>query len=596
MKTIRIYASMIVSIGLLASCNDSRLDIEPLNILTLDQVLQSESAINAYMASLYNALPMEDHLFFAGGDGNRLGNNTDEAISCFNDERNGIGDGTWTQWWGYNHVRNVNDLMENLPSSAIGETAKQRLLGEAYFIRAYYYFGLVKRYGGVPIIKHVQYYTGDNLESLQVPRNSEVDVYDFIANDLDSAALLLGETSSRGRPSKHAALALKSRAMLYAASEATYGSVQLDGIVGIPASQADRYWLAAYEAAAAVIASGRHSLYNRTPDNKVANFQRLFLDEDNPEIILARHYMFPDKTHGYDNWVLPFGVRGPDGYSSRMNPTLECVEQFEYIDGTPGTLKIEDEFGNPIYYAHPTDLFKDKDPRCLATVIVPFSEWQGGVIDVQAGLYDQGVKYEAGDYSALYNPETHRPDNENGTIRIVGLSGFGGSEKTQTGFYTRKYLDEDLPRSRATFAGSDQQWIDLRYGEVLLNYAEAAAELQRLEDARWAINEIRERAGIRLLEGAELDIERVRHERLVELAFENHRWWDYRRWRVSDRLLNNSRFSALKPYYDLDAGAYRFEVGVAGRFPKTFPVRVYKERIDPGEITRNPKLIQNPNY
>lgn len=594
----RIFFSFIVWFLLaVAACNDNRLDIAPLNILTADQVLQNESAITAYMASLYNALPMEDHLFFAGGNGNRLANNTDEAISCFTDERNGIGDGTWTSWWGYSHVRNVNDLIEKLPQASLNEENKQRLLGEAYFIRAYYYFAMVKRYGGVPIIKNVQYFTGDNIAELQVPRNREAEVYDFIASDLDSAALLLEENNLSGRATRQASLALKSRAMLYAASSAQYGNVQLDGIIGIPASRADEYWEAAYQAAEAIITSETNALYNKAPDDKVRNFQDLFLDEENnPEVILARHYSYPDKTHGYDNWVLPFGVRGPDGYSSRMCPTLELVEQFEYVDGSSGELKIEDADGNPIFYEHPTDLFKDKDPRCLATVIVPFSTFQGAVIDVQAGIYDQGKKFEAGDYSALYNPETHQPDNENGTLHIVGLSGLGGSEKTQTGFYTRKYLDTSLPRSRATYAGSEQQWIDLRYGEVLLNYAEAAAELGRIEDAKWALNEIRARAGIKLLESNQVNVEKVRHERLVELAFENHRWWDYRRWRVSDNIFNNTRFSMLKPYYDLDQNAYRFERGVAGRFPKTFNVRVYYERIDPGEISKNPNLVQNPNY
>src|SRR5690554_1930229 len=111
------------------SC-DSRLDIAPINILTEEQIFQNESAIDAYMVSLYNALPIEDFLFFAGGTGNRLAHNTDEVIHHFNDERNGIGDGTWTQWWGYNHVRNVNDLMEKLPNSVLGETRKRQILGE----------------------------------------------------------------------------------------------------------------------------------------------------------------------------------------------------------------------------------------------------------------------------------------------------------------------------------------------------------------------------------------------------------------------------------------------------------------------------------
>lgn len=584
----------LLGVGFLYSC-DSRLDIAPLNILTEEQIFQSESAIDAYMVSLYDRLPMEDFTFRTGA-GNYLAHNTDEVMHHFTDEKSSIIDGTGAQWWGYDNVRNVNDLMEKLPYSVLGETKRKQILGEAKFIRAYYYFAIAKRYGGVPIIKNVQNFTGNNMEELQVSRDKEEDVYDFIANDLDSAALLLGETNAKGRVNKYAAFALKSRVMLYAASEAKNASVQLDGLIGIPSASAGKYWQAAYDAAEAVIASGKYELYNKIPNDKATNFQMLFLDENNPEAIFSKYYSYPDKGHFYDLLVLPYGVRGPEGYGSNMGPTLECVEQFEYIDGTPGTLRITDSSGNPIYYSNPVDLFKDKDPRCVASIIVPFSEWQGTVIDVQAGIYDLGQKYEAGDYSALYNVETHQPDNINGTLHIVGLNGFGGNEKTQTGFYVRKYLDVNLPRSRATQNGSEQAWIDLRYGEVLLNYAEAAFELDRPEDAKWAVNAIRERAGIRLLEDQEVTLERIRHERIVELAFENHRWWDYRRWRISDDIMNNTRFHALKPYYDVQADAYRFETGIAGRFPKTFSVRAYYERIDPGEITRNPKIIQNPNY
>ena len=271
------------------------------------------------------------------------------------------------------------------------------------------------------------------------------------------------------------------------------------------------------------------------------------------------------------------------------------TEQFEYTDGTAGKLKLTKSDGSPIFYTNPTDLFKDKDPRFLGTVIVPYATYRGSVIDVRAGIYDLGVKWEAGDYKSLYNPATHMPDNINGTIHISGLNGLGGQETSQTGFYIRKYLDYNLDKGLAA-TRSTQRWMVFRYGEILLNYAEAAAELNKTADAKWATNLIRDRAGIKQLNDAEVTIDKVRHERLVELAFENHRWWDYGRWQISDKVMNNTMFHALKPYYDLQANAYRFETGNAGNWVKTFDVKVYYERIDPLEISKNPALIQNPGY
>lgn len=574
------------------SCNDKQLDILPLNILTSDQIFQSASGIDAYMASLYSQLPAEDFLF--QGVSTNLCNQTDEAIAAYATQLATIADGTWYSWWGYNYIRNVNDLIDKLPIANINDEQRNILLGEAKFIRAFYYFGLVKRYGGVPIIKVVQQFTGNNLNELQVPRNTEKDVWDFIATDLDEAVSLLPETNIKGKANKYTALALKSRAMLYAASKAKYGSVQLNGIIGISSSEANNYWQASYDAAKLVINSAKYSLYNKNADKEL-NFAQLFIETDNPEDIFSVYYQFPDKIHGYDIQFLPFGVRATGGFGSNMGPTLEMVEQFEYIDGTPGTLKLTNPDGSPIFYTKATDLFINKDPRLLGTVIVPFATYRGNVIDVQAGIYDLGVKWEAGDYKSLYNPITHQPDNTNGTIHIVGFSGLGGQEVTQTGFYIRKYLDYNMDRAQAS-TRSTQRWMVFRYGEILLNYAEAAVELNKIPDAKLAVNLIRDRAGIKLLDDPEVTLERVRHERLVEFAIENHRWWDYRRWQISDKVLNNTMFTALKPYYDLQAKAYRFEKGNAGRWTKTFDVKVYNERIDPLEIAKNHSLIQNPGY
>jgi starch-binding outer membrane protein, SusD/RagB family len=573
--------SSVVALSLLLlsnSCSDNSLDVAPVDILSEERVFQDETLLISYMATIYDAIPMD---------------NFGTATSGWTDESAG-GIGTGSQWWGYTHVRRVNDLIEKLPAAQISESAKKVLTGEARFIRAYYYFSMVKRYGGIPIIATVQNYTpGADVKQFEVPRNTEKEVYDFIAADLDEAAALLPDTHVKGRANKYAALALKSRAMLYAASSAKYAQLQLNGIVGIPAAEANRYWQAAFDAAEEVISSGQYALYQKNPD-KETNFQQLFLDADNPEAILVKYYAYPKKTHNYDRDVIPYGVRGPDGYSSGGTPILKMVEQFERIDGSAGTLHIGTP-DNPVYYKHPTDLFQDYDPRLLATVIVPFSKWRGEEIDVQAGLYDQGRKVESGDYNVLYNKETHQISAD-GTLHIVGRSGFGGSEKTRTGFYLRKYLDASLPRSLVRTNGSSQSWLAIRYAEVLLNYAEAAVELGKIPEAKEKINLIRSRAGIVPLPDAEVTLERVRHERLVELAFESHRWYDYIRWRVADKIFNNMQVRSLRPYFDVQKEAYRFEIVYLPQDFKTFNVRAYYVPIPMEELAKNPNLVQNPNY
>jgi starch-binding outer membrane protein, SusD/RagB family len=597
MKKKLIYLFIVLSLGfLINSCSDERLDIQPLNILTSDQVFANESAIKAYMVSLYDAMHVEDFINLRSNYWDYwMQNSTDEAITNSSFQRENIGNGTNFPWWGYDKIRNVNDLMAKLKNSKISQELNDKIMGEALFIRAFYYFSIVKRYGGVPIISEVQNLSGNNIAEVQVPRNTEKEVYDFIAADLDKAATLLPETNEKGRVTKYAALALKSRAMLYAASISKYGSVQLNGILGIPSADANKYWQAALDAAKAVTLSGKYSLYMAKSD-KAINFQQLFIDKgNNPEAIFTKYYLFPDKVHYWDCMMLPYGIRGPDGYGSFVCPTLDLVEQYENIDGSPGILNIGTP-SNPVFYTKPTDLFSNKDPRLLGSVIVPFSTFKGVVIDMQSGLYDQGVKVEAGDYSALYNPTTHQQDMVNGTMHIVGLNGPGVGEKSPTGFVISKYLDTNVPRELCGFNKSSQHWIVFRYAEVLLNYAEAAFELGMINEAKEKINMIRSRAGIAPLNDVDVTINRIRKERNNELAFENHRWWDLRRWRTADILLNNWWPRKLKPYFDIQKNAYRFETDKAGKYAKTFNPIVYYEKIDPNEILKNPNLIQNPGY
>jgi hypothetical protein len=521
----------------------------------------------------------------------------------------GEGDGSFWGWWqgGFQTIRNVNQFIQNIPIANLSQEKKQTYLGEAMFIRAYDYFGLVKRYGGVPIISKVQTFNGNNLAELQVPRDKEQDVYDYIGQQLDSAILLLPETSERGRATKSIAMTLKSRAMLFAGSIARYGSVQLNGLVGIPAGDANKYFQASFDAAATVIQSGKFSLYNAKPD-KTDNFTSLFLEKaNNPECILVRDYSYPANTHCYDLFNLPTGIMGPSGYGSAIAPTLEMAEEFEYVDGTPGNLKLTDGSGTPIQYSDPTALFANKDPRLQATVVVPFAKLKGSVIDVQAGIIDDetaetsystvyGRKMiSVGDFGQYYDATSHMisPD---GKLIIIGMNGLGGIERGTSGFYIRKYIDTSLPQSLSYEWHSTQSWIEMRYAEVLLNYAEAAIELGDVQDSKTAVNLIRERAGIALLNDADVTIDRIRHERKVELAFENHHYWDIRRWRIADQFIYNTTWSQIRPYYDLQSGNYVFSRGDAPGDPLFFLRKLYYEKIPVEEIQANPKIIQNPLY
>lgn len=573
------------------SC-DSVLDIQPDNIIQDEQIFSNESGVEAYLATLYNGLPIDDFTLQPGGT-HTYAHLTDDALNAVVDDVSNLLSNVTLPWWGYSHVRNVNDFIGKLPDADFPEEQKSIWMGEAKFIRAYYYFGMVKRYGGVPLITSVQQFTGDNYDELQVPRDTEQDIYDFIAEELDEAVGLLSETSEKGRANKYAALALKSRAMLFAGSVAQYGSMALDGLVGIPETEASRYWQAAYDAANQIIESSRYSLYDQHAD-KSQNFQELFLNSENSESIFVKIFKYPEKGHSYDRNYLPFSVRSPEGYGSRMNPTVELVEKFEYIDGSEGTLRLNDETGNPILYDHPTDLFDDKDPRLAGTVILPFAEWRGMEVDVQAGLFHNGERITTGNYDNLYDPETAQIGSTG--IRIIGQNGpVGNIAVTQTGFYTRKYLNTRYEPSEVGTNRSDQDYVDFRYGEILLNYAEAAVELGLPSDALRGMNEIRERAGIALLDEGDITLDRVRDERQVELAFENHRYWDIRRWRIAGSIMDDTQFAALYPYYVVEEDAWIFETTGVGN-TKNYEPRFNYEPISQAEINRNPRLVQNPGY
>ena len=598
MRINKILVSALVMALSFYSCD--YLDVPPINILQDDAIFNSESGITSYMTTLYYDLPIEDFRYtqqgfnVSGKGQGRLPNVSGEAMCSSSDDISTIGDGTWWGCWDYGKIRRVNYFLKNFPaykSNFQNTVLADAWMGEAHFIRAYCYFAMVKRYGGVPILREPQEYVGD-IESLKVPRDTEKACYDFIAEDLDEAFRLLPDNEEilgKGRATKYAALALKSRAMLYAGSIARYGTVDLNGLVGIDKALANDYFELAYKAVKELEKSKRFSLYRKNSD-KEKNFAELFLAEDSPENIFCKYFQRNVNAHGWDVYFVPYQYRG-NGFSSNMNPTLEFVEMFEHKDGTPANFA---ERAKNTYFDDPSELFQNMDARFGGSIIYPNAIFKGERCSIQKGLIiEDGSKKE----NATNYEEAVYTANDGQVYHIVGKSGSGNYSGNMTGFFMRKYLNENMPQSEVIENYSEQHWIEFRYAETLLNGAEAAVEMgQHLDDALLWINDIRSRADIKQLSLSDLTVDKVRHERRIELAFENHTYWDLRRWRIADKEIETKQYTGLCPYFDINKQKYIFEEVAANKYYYTFDVKMYYERIPDGEIAKNEKLKQNPYY
>jgi len=607
---------LIIAISLTAgvsvtSCQ--KLDIPPKNIYTSDVIFNSQAGIQSFLATIYQDLPIEDFKYApAQGDGGNQdvgyahgGNNWTEfynSASVVGEEvgpYSGFDGGTGFGWWPYGDIRNVNTMIAELPKhvASLTQDGVNQLLGEAHFLRAYYYFSLAKRYGGVPIITAPQD-PGAPVATLRVHRDKEQAVWDFISSELDLGYSMMPATSDAGRANKYVAAALKSRAMLYAACVAKYGSVNFVdgearslGLVGIPASAATGYFQQAYDAAK--LLDGVYSLYNVNPD-KQQNYVDLFLKADSKENIFIKQYSKANNTaHSWDATMSPRYMTA--GALSRSYPTLDLVQLW-------GDLPITNSDGTPKRFSNRADLMQGLEPRLLATVYFPGATLRGLTFNTQRGIYPSFSGTAAAEVAKPDNARAHILSGDPKTlyqgVQVIGFTGIStsGDDATRTGFYVRKYVDYNRQQSTVDLNTSVQPWIDFRYAEILLNRAEAAVELGNTADALTCINLIRDRAGATLYSG--IDLTKVRNERRMELAFENQYFWDLKRWRTADVVLDKAHFKGLMPYYVFDENKYIFlaEPELFNR-EYTFQKQFYYEPIPGGEIGTNPNLLpNNPGY
>jgi hypothetical protein len=482
------------------------------------------------------------------------------------------------EWWdnAYLALRVLNDFIERVPNAPVDDDFKKERVAEARFLRAYTYFAMAERYGGVPLITETQNIDAPK-DSLYPKRATEAAVYDYVLSECDAIATELPANRSSGeygRPTLYAALALKCRAALYAGCIAQYGTVQLNGLVGIEASKATYYYQQSYDAAQKIITEGPFSLYDKYPGDKVKNFRQLFLEKNNSEVIFARPHDNVSPDQGGNGWTYDFfEAPTPNAWAQGNNdgPYLETAEAFEKVDGSSGALDRA-SFATKLYTTD--ELWADRDPRFYASIYTMNTSWAGSNLDCHNGI--------------------QKPD---GTITFESYNGIlgKGPSKMNSGFGVMKYLDESY-NLLGDFTVSSQDWIVFRYGEVLLNLAEAALNLGKTDEALDAVNQIRSRAGIADKTVVTSDV--IRQERRVELMFEGHRYWDLRRWRIATQALSVNQ-SGLQYIYDFNTG--KFLLKVIDKLDGTVSVPQFYDQnyylpVTLARTGKNPNLVENPGY
>lgn len=612
MKSILKYLVFGASILPLASCEDDFLERTPPNIIKDEQVWNDPKIITNLLANLYDRLPTALSTTANWADFSAY----DEAMwSGNNDGGNNLvtyGTNRW-QIWDYTLIREINLALEKLESAGTKLTAneKAQFSSELRFLRAFVYFEHVKRMGGVPIVTATMEYdfSGDP-SYLQKPRNKEAEVYDFIGSELDAIKNTIGNGKSQTRANRFTVLALKSRAMLYAGSIAKYNNrlgapIATPGSeVGIPAQRANEFYTKSLEASKEIITTGGYSLYQRNANLGENFYEAISKKINNPEVIMAQDFsLSKDKRvwFTYDN--VARNVREDNLSSSNITPTLNLVEDFEYLDGTPGTLKTRTaDNSDYVYYDNPQDAFANKDARLYGTVIYPGTSFRGSEVQIQAG-----VKVWNGNSFQTIESEQLGTTYSDGKV-LTGSSGPHRSitEVSNSGFYMRKYIDNTAMSSTRGIR-SEMWWVRFRYAEILLNAAEAALELGNMPEALGYVNQVRERVGFGSNSLKTITMDRLRNERRVELAFEDHRVWDLKRWRIAHEIWNGSPSNpqanafALYPYRVVRPGhpthnKYVFDKIAAPRYkaPRNFQLNNYYSFIPQSVLDNNPKIARNP--
>ncbi len=491
-------------------------------------------------------------------------------------------------------IANIDNVPENYTGTEKTSVKEQadRMKGEALFLRAFCYTQLCRTYGGVPIFR-IPNELGQDF--LSVTRATFEETVNFIAEDCDEAANLLKLKSEMemGRATKEAALALKSRILLFAASDLTADGKADNELVGYMNPNRNALWTAAKNAAKEVMDLGTCELADFGAPDKDAvatNYYNLFREYDlsNNEIIWGK--MYSTSTGDANRWNLRNANNGNECYGSH-SPTANFVDDYEMADGS----KFFDHFeiNSEGYYIEKLtgsknkNIYYSREPRFYGSILYDSVVWQARIYPALAAIDPVGI----------YDRRTRITVNADGsTTTRVGLDTRSGpvdsGDGSYTGYLFKKMLDHDCV---GYYDKNQNVWIEMRYAEVIMNYAEACLGLGDTQTASTYVNLIRNRAALPDFTGDVATA--LRHERKIEFALEEFRFFDIRRWKILDQVLTNAKGVEITETTTASTGSVLTtwkQINVQNRGPVSD--KMYWLPIPTSEIDKAPQLIQNPNY
>lgn len=497
----------------IVSCEDV-FDVERVGSITPEEMWSSPTFISKYVNSMYTILPSWNRLDIYSDEANPADITTSDFLKGKLLSTNSFPGQTWN----YSYVRNLNEFFARMKATEapLSNDEKNRLMGQAYFFRAYIYYKMLESYGGVPIITNVQDPTADT-ESLFVTRNTSLECFNFVLGQLDSAIMLLPPRGTAGydaeRITKAGAMTVKAKVLLLKASP-----------LFCKASNA-QYWSDAYNAYIAAKNELDAEGYGMYQDGTKRATENMWYNKSaaSKEMIIYVAFNDPAKKNSHQAAQLPLSQSS--GATGGQQPTWEMVKSYPMMDGK----NID---GNPDY--DPTMFWKNRDPRFYTTIV-----YNGALYGLGKSLYRQWIfeEYSGG-----------------------GTDGYRAVDGTFTGFYSRKGIDTTYSKfGTKPFQDQAMDWAVIRYPEVMLDLAECANEIDaHRTEVTALITAIRARAGIPAGDGGlygldaavgtdkAISFNAIMKERQIELAFEGKRYWDLRRRRMFSELNAVEHMNAMR--------------------------------------------------